>query len=127
MTRGLLQPSPHVRSIMAPEMRSSSRILLLLVAMVTILGGWWILFAINDAIVAIIYGVLWTAVVLVAARVLIAFGFGYNRLTAGRERAQTPRPGDASAALAELIDLRDRNLISAAEYEAKRARILERL
>ena len=105
-------------------MHASTRILLLLVALVAIVGGWWFVFAANDAIPAIIYGVLWTAVVLVAARVLLAVGFGYNRLTTRRGQGSPPKPADA---LAELTDLRDRQLISADEYEARRAKILERL
>jgi len=53
--------------------------------------------AINTAVVGITYSVLWTVVVLIVTRVLIALGFGYNRFTArrgpdGRGRALTPRP-----------------------------------
>jgi hypothetical protein len=110
---------------------ASTRLLLLLVTTVAIIGGWWFLFAANDTIPAIAYGVLWTAVVLVAARVLLAVGFGYNRLTTRRgqgslpkSQGPVPKPADA---LAELTDLRDRQLISADEYEAQRAKILERL
>ncbi len=105
-------------------MHASTRLLLLLVTLVAIVGGWWFLFAANDTIPAIIYGVLWTAVVLVAARVLLAVGFGYNRLTTPRGQGSVPKSADA---LAELKDLRDRELISADEYQAQRTKILERL
>lgn len=108
-------------------MHASTRILLLLVAAVAIGAGWWILLAINDAVVGITYGVLWTVIVLIATRVLAALGFGYNRFTARRGR-DGPREGaDAGTALAELSDLRQRGLISPDEYEAKRAKIVERL
>jgi hypothetical protein len=108
-------------------MHASTRILLVAVAVVAIVGGWWVLFAINHVVVAILYGVVWTALVLIAARLLLAVGLGYNRLTAGRGRSATPKPIDAGDALAQLTSLRDRQLISAEEYEAKRAKILERL
>ncbi len=110
------------------DIHASTRILLLLVAVVAIIGGWWTLLAINDDVVTeVLYGVLWTALVLVAARVLLAIGFGYNRLTADRGPRATAVPADPAAALAELTDLRDRGLISADEYEAKRAKVVERL
>ncbi len=111
-------------------MHASTRILLLVVALVAIAGGWWFFFATNDAIPAIAYGVLWTVAVLVAARILLAVGFGYNRLTARKDvgaaekSARGAKPADALAALA---DLRDRKLITDDEYEAQRAKILERL
>jgi hypothetical protein len=89
--------------------------------MVAIVSGLWILFAINNVVVAILYGALWTAVVLIATRILLAVGLGYNRLT------RRPRPADAPTTLAELTALRDRGLITADEFEAKRAKILERL
>jgi hypothetical protein len=111
-------------------MHASTRILLFLVAIVAIVVGWWILYAINSTVVAIIYGVLWTAFVLIAIRVLLAIGFGFNRLTSGRgRRAESGSSGSAAAtdALAELNQLRERDLISVEEYEAKRAKILERL
>ena len=108
-------------------MHASTRILLVAVAVVAIVGGWWVLFAINHVVVAILYGVVWTALVLIAARLLLAVGLGYNRYTAGRGRSATPKPIDAGDALAQLTSLRDRQLISAEEYEAKRAKILERL
>jgi hypothetical protein len=110
------------------DIHASTRILLLLVAVAAILGGWWILVTINDDVVTeVLYGVLWAAVVLVTARVLLAIGFGYNRLTAGRGARPTAISADPAAALAELTDLRDRGLISADEYEAKRAKVMERL
>lgn len=108
-------------------MHASTRILLVAVAVVAIVGGWWVLFAINQVVVAILYGVVWTALVLIAARLLLAVGLGYNRYTAGRGRSATPKPMDAGDALAQLTSLRDRELISAEEYEAKRTKILERL
>jgi len=109
------------------EMHASTRILLIVVAVVAIFGGCWVLFAINHVVVAILYGMVWTALVLIAARLLLAVGLGYNRLTAGRGRSATPKPVDAADALAELTSLRDRELISAEEYEAKRAMTLDRL
>lgn len=113
-------------------MHASTRILLLVLALAAIVGGWWFFFATTDAIPAIIYGVVWTVVVLVVARVLAAVGSGYNRLTRRDDGAapkpanvaNAPNPGDA---LAALTDLRDRKLITADEYEAQRAKILERL
>lgn len=108
-------------------MHASTRILLLLVAAVAIVAGWWILLAINNAVVGIIYSVLWTVIVLIAARVLTAVGFGYNRFTARRDRDGTGESTDAATTLAELSDLRGRRLISPDEYETKRAKIVERL
>jgi Short C-terminal domain len=109
------------------DVHGSTRILLLLAAMVAIVGGWWALFAINDPVPAIAYGVLWTVVVIIATRLLLALGMGYNRLTSTAAKGQKTEATGAAAALAELTDLRDRGLISAEEYEAKRAKILEGL
>jgi hypothetical protein len=106
---------------------ASTRILLVLVAIIAIGVGWWILLSINDVGTGILYSALWTVLVLIAARVLLAVGFGFNRLTAGPGRGSSGRPADAAAALGELTDLRDRGLISAEEYEAKRAKVVERL
>ena len=106
-------------------MHASTRILLVALAVVAIAAGWWVLFAINhvvlstDVVVVMLYGVVWTALVLVATRMLLAVGFGFNRLKAGRGQASTPKPADAADALAELTSLRDRELISAEEYEAQ--------
>jgi MFS family permease len=108
-------------------MHASTRILLLLLAAVAIVGGWWILLAINSAILGITYSLLWTVIVLIATRVLIALGFGYNRFTARRGRDAPGQSPDAATALTELSDLRERGLISPDEYETKRAKILERL
>lgn len=112
-------------------MHASTRILLLVLALVAIAGGWWFFFATNDAIPAIVYGVLWTVAVLVVARVLAAVGFGYNRLTARKDEGASRKPATPANApgdaLAALTDLRDRKLITADEYEAQRAKILERL
>jgi hypothetical protein len=102
-------------------MHMSSRILLVLVAGAAIVAGWWILFAINDVGVAAIYSALWTVAVLVAARLLLAVGFGFNRLTAkGPPSPTTQRPDSATAA--DLGDLRDRGGISPETYEAERTR-----
>jgi uncharacterized membrane protein len=107
-------------------MHASTRILLLLVAGTTIVAGWWVLLSINSTAAGIAYSVLWALVVLIVARVLTAVGFGYNRYTARRSRGASGS-ADASTALAELSDLRDRGLITPEEYDAKRANILERL
>jgi hypothetical protein len=93
-------------------MHMSSRVLLVLVAGAAIIAGWWILFAINDVGVAVTYSVLWTVAVLIAARILLAVGFGYNRLTA----REPPSPAT------DLSDLRDRGVISPETYEAERSR-----
>ena len=95
-------------------MHLSSRILLVVVAGAAIAAGWWILFAINDTVLAVIFSAGWTVVVLVAARILLSVGFGYNRLT-------TKRPPD-SADASDLADLRERGVISTETYEAERAR-----
>jgi hypothetical protein len=95
-------------------MQMSSRILLVLVAGAVIAAGWWILFAINEGGVAVLYSVLWTVAILVAARILLAVGLGYNRLT-----AKGP-PGTATTA--DLGDLRNRGVISKEAYESERAR-----
>ena len=77
-------------------MHMSSRILLVLAAGAAILGGWWILFAINEVAMAVIYSTFWTIGVLVAARTLLALGFRYNRLTApGPSRPVVPSAGTA--------------------------------
>jgi MFS family permease len=109
------------------NMHASTRVLLLVVAAVAIVAGWWILLAINNAVVGIIYSVIWTVIVLIAARVLTALGFGYNRFTERRARDGPAGSTDAAAALAELSDLRERGLISPDEYDAKRTNIVERL
>jgi len=108
-------------------MHLSTRILLLLVALVAIVGGWWLIRANNDLPLALIYGALWTVAVLVAARILLAIGSGFNRLTSGRAAASEAGPTDAAGELARLSDLRDRELLSAEEYESKRSKILDRL
>jgi hypothetical protein len=95
-------------------MHMSSRILLVLFAGAAIVTGWWILFSVNDVGVAAIYSGLWTVAVLVAARILLAVGFGYNRLTT----KQRPDISNAS----DLGDLRERGVISTETYEAERAR-----
>lgn len=94
-------------------MHMSSRILLVSVAGAAIVAGWWILFAINDTGVAAIYSAGWTVAVLVAARILLAVGFGYNRLTT-KAAPDTPK--------ADLSDMRDRGVISSETYDAERAR-----
>ncbi|HEX2469202.1 MAG TPA: hypothetical protein VHK05_01315 [Candidatus Limnocylindrales bacterium] len=95
-------------------MHLSSRILLVAVAGAAIVAGWWILFAVNDTGLAVLYSAGWTVAVLVAARILLAVGFGYNRLTTNR------RPDTANAS--DLGDLRERGVISTETYEAERAR-----
>ena len=90
-------------------------------------AGWWTLFAINSAVVGMTYSVLWTIIVLVAARVLAAVGFGYNRLSDRRGHETPSASANPSTALAALSDLRDRRLIAPDEYDAKRANILDRL
>lgn len=102
-------------------MHMSSRILLVLVAGAAIVAGWWILFAINDVGVAAIYSGLWTVVVLVVARILLAVGFGYNRLTT-KEPPSPPAQRPDTASSADLSDLRDRGVISPETYDAERAR-----
>jgi len=97
----------------------SSRVLLVLAAGATIVGGWWILRSINDAAVAVIYSALWTIAVLVAARTLLALGFGYNRLTAREQRRPVTRAQDN---VADLRDLRDRGVISKETYDREHAR-----
>jgi hypothetical protein len=100
-------------------MHMSSRVLLVLAAGATIVGGWWILLAINDVAVALLYSALWTIAVLVAARTLLALGFGYNRLTA----REPPRPiTRAQYNVADLRDLRDRGVISNETYDREHAR-----
>jgi hypothetical protein len=97
----------------------SSRILLVIVAGAAIVGGWWILFAINEVPIAVIYSALWTICVLVAARTLLALGLGYNRLTAKGPSRPTRRTPDSAA---DLRDLRDRGVISKESYEREQAR-----
>jgi hypothetical protein len=96
-------------------MHLSSRILLVVVAGAAIVAGWWILFAINDTGLAVIYSAGWTVAVLVAARILLAVGFGYNRLTT---KQQPPDTANAT----DLSDLRERGVISTETYDAERAR-----
>jgi hypothetical protein len=95
-------------------MHLSSRILLVVVAGAAIVAGWWILFANNDTGLAVIYSAAWTVAVLVTARILLAVGFGYNRLT-------TKQPPDTTNAT-DLADLRERGVISTETYDAERAR-----
>lgn len=109
------------------NVHASTRILLLLLAMTSVVGGLWVLFSVNAVIVAIAYGVIWTIIVLVATRLVLTIGSGYNRFRDGGARAADASPADPAAALAQLADLRARDLISPDEYEAKRATILKRL
>jgi hypothetical protein len=108
-------------------MHASTRLLLLLLAVAAIVGGWWLLLANNTFIAALIYGALWAGTVVIVTVVLFKIGSGYNRFTARRTQGKADKPLQAEAALAELTRLRDGGLISAEEYEAKRARILDRL
>jgi membrane protein implicated in regulation of membrane protease activity len=107
-------------------MHLSTRILLLLLATVLIAGGWWLLLANNALATALIYGAIWTAAVLIVTKVVSAIGFGYNRYSAGRNTRNTTSEGTQSA-LGELVRLRDTGLISAEEYAAKRALVMERI
>ena len=111
------------------EMHASTRILLVLVVIIAIVGGWALLLAINDLLPALVYGLVWTAGVLIVGRLLLTVGVGYNRLRAGPSGTADAvgRTTDAGTALAELTKLRDQGLISAEEYEAKRTQILGRL
>ena len=95
-------------------MHLSSRILLVVVAGAAIVAGWWILFAVNDTAIAVVFSAGWTVLVLVAARILLAVGLGYSRLTT------KPPPDSANAT--DLGDLRERGVISTETYEAERAR-----
>ena len=108
-------------------MHSSTRILLLLLAITAVVGGIWLLFSINTVVAATLYSALWALIVLIATRVLLAVGSGYNWLASGRRRGKPAGPADAKTGLTELADLRDRELISTEEYEAKRTRIVDRL
>ena len=108
-------------------MDASTRILLLLLAMTAVVGGLWLLFSVNTVVDAILYGALWTLIVLIVLRVILAVGSGVNWLTGRRQRGGQDRRPEARAGLAELADLRARELISAEEYEAKRSAILGRL
>lgn len=103
-------------------MHLSSRILLVLVAGAAIVGGWWILFAINAVPIAVIYSGLWTIGVLVAARALLAVGFGYNRLRAKEPPRPVSRPPVSPA---DLRDLLDRGVISRESYEKEHERSSE--
>jgi hypothetical protein len=104
-------------------MHASTRILIIVAACGAIAAGWWILLAINSPVLGVLYSVLWTVIVLIAARLLTALGFGYNRLTARRGQDVRKDSAVASAALMELSDLRTWGLISPDEYDAKRANI----
>jgi hypothetical protein len=107
-------------------MHASTRILLLLVTGTAVVAGWWVLLSINGLGAGIAYSALWTLVVLISARVLTAVGFGYNRFTAKRDHGASGS-ADASTAFAELSRLRDRGQITPEEYDAKRAKVLDRL
>jgi hypothetical protein len=107
-------------------MHASTKILLFLVAVVVIVGGWWWLLSTNELIPALLLGALLTVGVLVATKVLLVSGSGYNRMR-HRDGSAGPPPSDAATSLEELTRLRDSGLISPDEYEAKRARIIERL
>ena len=106
-------------------MHLSTRILLLILAIVLIAGGWWLLLANNTLMMALIFGALWTAAVLIGTRVLAALGFGYNRYSAGRNGRGSL--GQTQSSLSELVRLRDKGLISPEEYASKRAGVMERL
>ncbi len=105
---------------------ASTKILVLLAALVAVAAGWWLLLANNELIPAVLFGSLWTIGVLVVTKVLFVIGGGLNRRKA-RQREPVTAGGDAGASLTELARLRDAGLISAEEFEAKRAKIVERL
>jgi hypothetical protein len=108
--RAVRAPPAHINAGSETVLHLSTRILLVAIAGAAIVAGWWILFAINDTGVAVIYSVAWTVAVLVVARILLAAGFSYNRL----RTSDTPK--------ADLSDMRDRGVISRETYDAERAR-----
>jgi len=109
------------------ELHLSTRILVVLASAGAIVAGWWILMAINSVVVGVVYSILWTLAVLIVARVLTTIGVGYNRFTARSGRDAPSERIDSATTLAELSDLRERGLISPAEYDAKRSKIIDRL
>ena len=108
-------------------MHASTRILLLITAIAVLVAGIWVLFSINGVAVATGYSVAWAFIVLVATRVVLGIGSGYYSLRSRRSGARTNQPETAATGLAELADLRGRNLISDEEYAAKRAAVMDRL
>ena len=108
-------------------MHASTRILLLFTAIAVLIGGIWVLFSINGVALATGYSVAWAVVVLVGTRLVLIVGSGYNSLRSRRSGKGPRQPESASSALAELMDLRGRDLISDEEYASKRATVLERL
>lgn len=108
-------------------MHLSTRILLVLLTVAAIAIGGGVLLAINGTVTGTLYALAWAVVVLVAARVLFAVGFGVNRFTARRNAGRTRRLSPTvEADLAELTDLRDRHVISEDEYEQERVRLIQR-
>ena len=107
-------------------MHLSTRILLLILAIVLIAGGWWLFLANNTLMAALIFGAIWTAVVLIGTRVLASIGFGYNRYSARRNGLGSTGQS-AQSALSDLIRLRDKGLITPEEFASKRAGVMERL
>ena len=108
-------------------MHLSTRILLVLLTVAAIAIGGGVLLAINGTVTGTLYALAWAVVVLVAARVLFAVGFGVNRFTARRNASRTRRLSPTvEADLAELTDLRDRHVISEDEYEQERVRLIQR-
>lgn len=75
------------------------------------------------------FGILWTllAAVITVANAYTAFGGKYGRSQIEIEDADEPRASDAQERLETLRTLYDRRLITEAEYEKKRAEIIERL
>jgi hypothetical protein len=107
-------------------MHLSTRILLVVVTVAAVAIGGWILLAINGTVTGTLYALAWAVVVLVAARLLFAVGFGVNRFTARRTAGRTARLSPTvEADLADLTDLRDRRVISDDEYDKERARLIQ--
>ena len=108
-------------------MHASTRILILMTAIAVLVGGIWILFSLNQTLVATLYSVGWAFVVLIGARIVLGVGSGFNFIRARRSGGDSTRPPTAAVALAELSDLRSRDLISDEEFAAKRASVMNRL
>ena len=108
-------------------MHASTRVLLLMAAIGLLLGGLWVLFSINTTIVATVYGIGWAIAILLGTRILLAVGSGYNRLRGRRTGLNPGAHQGSAAALTELADLRERELITPEEFEAKRAAVVDRL
>jgi hypothetical protein len=98
-----------------------------MIAIGMVLAGIYVLFSINGVATATGYSVAWAFIVLVATRVALGIGSGYNALRGRWSRGRPVASASAASALQELTDLHGRDLISDEEYAAKRASVLERL